>query len=206
MTETVLKLLLKKHRDMMNIVDNKGFNVLHQWAEINKIWQFNILSEEAYKDVRTKMLTELINSQTEREMRYNPIHLAADKGSLEILQELVNRYEIIGDETPPWRAQDKYEQTPLHVAIFANKKEVALYLLNFDITLRHIYDNEGHSPFLVAVEHGFSNLVRRIMEIEAPCLSDLRQHDGATLLHYLNGCSGKCPLPNVLMLLLVFVV
>ncbi|CAO2837803.1 unnamed protein product [Amaranthus hypochondriacus] len=189
MTETVLKLLLKKHRDMMNIVDNKGFNVLHQWAEINKIWQFNILSEEAYKDVRTKMLTELINSQTEREMRYNPIHLAADKGSLEILQELVNRYEIIGDETPPWRAQDKYEQTPLHVAIFANKKEVALYLLNFDITLRHIYDNEGHSPFLVAVEHGFSNLVRRIMEIEAPCLSDLRQHDGATLLHYLNGCS-----------------
>ena len=200
MTENVLRLLLEKHPELLdNIDDESGYNVVHQWAELKQIWPFKYVIEGAITDASSKIFTDLINSTTEKKTENNPLHIAAKTGIPEIARALVQGYqkEIQAKDqkceiVSPWKARNKYGETPLISAILSKDVEMALYFLSIDSTLCQTYNNRGESPLLFAVGRAkqCGRLVEEIFKIQDPPFSDLRGNDGTTVLHLLRCCPG----------------
>ncbi|XP_057520735.1 protein ACCELERATED CELL DEATH 6-like [Amaranthus tricolor] len=180
--ENVLRLLLEKHPELLdNIDDESGYNVVHQWAELKQIWPFKYVIEGAITDASSKIFTDLINSTTEKKTENNPLHIAAKTGIPEIARALVQGYqkEIQAKDqkceiVSPWKARNKYGETPLISAILSKDVEMAL----------------GESPLLFAVGRAkqCGRLVEEIFKIQDPPFSDLRGNDGTTVLHLVRCC------------------
>ena len=73
-----------------------------------------------------------------------PIHWAADRGYLEIIQKLIEKGTDVN-------AQDEDGQTPLHYAVSCGHHHVVEYLVS--IGAEFIEDNNGISPKDIAGEH-----------------------------------------------------
>lgn len=110
MTENVLRLLLEKHPDLIDAVDDKGFSVLHQWTEIGKVWPLNFLSDQdSFTAARTKVFGNLINLG-DKKRNENPLHFAAKTKNGDIARALISGYDkqISSGDSPPWKAQNCY--------------------------------------------------------------------------------------------------
>uniref|UniRef100_A0A803L6Q7 Uncharacterized protein n=1 Tax=Chenopodium quinoa TaxID=63459 RepID=A0A803L6Q7_CHEQI len=143
-SENVLRLLLEKNLDHFDAVDNKGFNVLHQWAETAEVWPFNLILEGDFPAVRTKVFTDLMYSITDNKDGDSPLHIAAKSKNADIGQVLVRGYlqEVGASEPselpdcPPWKTKNKNGDTPLHIALSSKHTEqIALHFLSLDSTL-----------------------------------------------------------------------
>lgn len=86
---------------------------------------------------------ELVNLRDEEGLL--PIHWAADRGHLRIVEELVNK----GRDNV--NSQDEDGQTPLHYAASCGHTDVVEYLVS--VGARSIKDNNGMTPKDVAEEH-----------------------------------------------------
>ncbi|XP_019104286.2 uncharacterized protein LOC109134689 [Beta vulgaris subsp. vulgaris] len=109
-SENVLRLLLEKHPDLIDAVDDKGFSVLHQWTEIGKVWPLNFLSDQdSFTAARTKVFGNLINLG-DKKRNENPLHFAAKTKNGDIARALISGYDkqISSGDSPPWKAQNCY--------------------------------------------------------------------------------------------------
>ncbi|CAO2827230.1 unnamed protein product [Amaranthus hypochondriacus] len=72
--ENFVRMLLKKHPELLDAVDQEGSNVLHQWVQIGRVWPFKLLKKE-FPEAMNKVygdLIEKINKEGD-----TPLHIAA---------------------------------------------------------------------------------------------------------------------------------
>ncbi|KAK9689100.1 hypothetical protein RND81_09G035300 [Saponaria officinalis] len=202
-SENVLRLLLEKCGDCIDTIDNNGYTVLHQWAEIGKEWPCKLLLDSSeFHQARTKIFKHLIFSE-ENKLRDTPLYIAARNKDSKLAQILVEGYrQITSDdieeiqvsvECHPWRIKNKFGNTALHTALYSNTRneEFAVKLLSIDLTLCRVRNNKGESPFFLAVKTGCEEAVDVMLRYDETCFDMLRRNDGESVLHCLSSCPEK---------------
>ena len=193
----MVKYLLDKHPDMLTIKDTTGQSpyLVAGFSGSVELVKFLISQGCDVMDKNSKGQTVL--------------HIACDKGKLELAQYLVEKYPdmlTIRDKTgrSPYlfagfsgsvelvkflisrgcvvMDKDNYGHTVLHYACDKGKLELAQYLVEKYQDFLTIRDNTGHSPYLVAGFSGSVELVKFL--ISHGC--DVMDKDsvGRTVLHY----------------------
>ncbi|CAO2841962.1 unnamed protein product [Amaranthus hypochondriacus] len=165
----VLKLLLKKH------LDNVNMNVVRKWVEEDALRRVDsILDEDFCKELASMEEVNLF-----RLMVLIP--------NIEIVKKLVKHS---GRRLVEEMRQFGNGDAPLLVTIELNREQHALYFLEMDPTLWDISDNEGNNPLLFAIEKGCEQVVKEFLRIHPdPCYTMLRRNNGVTILHLLKFCS-----------------
>ncbi|KAH9623180.1 hypothetical protein KSS87_019292 [Heliosperma pusillum] len=201
-SENVVKLLFKKCGDWLDKIDDKGFSMLHQWAEKGDAGPCKLLLEgDDVGDARTKIFKECIFGKENKGFD-TPLHIAARKKDSELAQILIYGYQqevsegegenrnLVGVECPPWNVTNNQGNTPLHTALSTTSKheELALNILSIDPSSCKICNNKGESPFFLAVRSGCARAVDEIIKIEEPRFHMLRRNDGTTVVHSLSAC------------------
>lgn len=201
MTEHVLKLLLEKHPDLMDKVDDMGYSFLHQWADIGKDWPLKLLIEKEGDfdpTIKTRVFTHYIYCTTEDRTLINlsPLHIAAVASSIDFTRALIRGYHacqqemrITLDRPPPWKLKDYKGNTPLHLGVY--NAELTKYYLSLDPTLSQTANNSGECPLIMALYEGYVQVAEEILKIQdLPCRM-LFRYDGCTVLHLLYRCPGN---------------
>ncbi|KAF5185907.1 Serine/threonine-protein phosphatase 6 regulatory ankyrin repeat subunit B [Thalictrum thalictroides] len=111
---------------------------LHNAAETNRVDLMEILC-------RNGDSVKLVNSVNS--VGRSPIHVAAIKGNMEAL-----RYCVSMNGNPD--CVDYKGWTPLHCAAAEGHVEIVEYLLECSLYSKHAINEDGKTPFLVAVENG----------------------------------------------------
>jgi ankyrin repeat protein len=112
--------------------------------------------------------------------RTTPLELAARKGMLGVVTELVGRGADVG-------GQGGWESTVLNQAIFTQHEAVALFLAD-DLIRRHVLgtlhgpNNKGRTLLMSAAEEGMRALVKVLVEWGADVMA--ADQKGRTALHY----------------------
>ncbi|XP_054722559.1 ankyrin repeat and protein kinase domain-containing protein 1-like, partial [Uloborus diversus] len=119
----------------------------------------------------------LVDADSSNDIRnecgHTPLHLAAAKGRVNIVQKLV----AAGANT---RVQDWVGETPLHKALFFWKEAAAKLLVHAD-SRNSIQDTYGCTPLHYAAEKGYVKIVKKLVVSGASmCLQD---KSGCTPLH-----------------------
>lgn len=175
----VLKLLLVKHSELMDMVDNDSrFNVLHKWAHVNKVWPFNILLKEGSLTMRTKAFSNSIQGVIVKKIGDSPLYIAARNENIDIMRVLVDGYkqEIgIGEllDNPREKIKNKDEDMSLHVVLNNknNEKSGVVYLITRSNV---ISDSWQQGSFVEEILRTYD--VRHKM---------LRRYNGVIVLHHL---------------------
>ncbi|KAK9689096.1 hypothetical protein RND81_09G035000 [Saponaria officinalis] len=199
-SENVLRLLFKNFADYIDKTDDRGYSVLHQWAEKGDAGPCKVLLEsDDFSELRTKVFTELVNAKEDKYSE-TPMHLAARKKQSELAHLMIRGYkqssiaELESEpDCPPWKIKNKKGNTPLHSALYGKSphEEFALEILSIDPMLCRIRNNKGESPFFLAVRSGCTRAVDEILRIEEPSFDLLHSNTGTTVLHCLSTCPGK---------------
>uniref|UniRef100_A0A803NDQ9 Uncharacterized protein n=1 Tax=Chenopodium quinoa TaxID=63459 RepID=A0A803NDQ9_CHEQI len=152
----------------MDKVDEKKYNVLHQWVQLNKIWPFELLFED-FPATRSKFYRDLIY-KAEGSQGDTPLHVTLTIENRDIAMALIKDYQqemkysgMSTDDSPPWRIKNFVGHTPLH----ATTRSMMVYLQDVELLLR---------KFLRA-QHDFFRM--------------LRSNDGTTVLHLLKHVPDK---------------
>uniref|UniRef100_A0A803MM60 Uncharacterized protein n=1 Tax=Chenopodium quinoa TaxID=63459 RepID=A0A803MM60_CHEQI len=192
----VLKLLLEKHPDLMDKVDEKKYNVLHQWVQLNKIWPFELLFED-FPATRSKFYRDLIYN-AEGSQGDTPLHVTVTIENRDIAMALIKDYQqemkysgMSTDDSPPWRIKNFVGHTPLHVALSHKNEQLPMHLTNLDSKLCMILSNEGHNPLYDGVLTRCGTVVEEILRAQHDFFRMLRSNDGTTVLHLLKHVPDK---------------
>ncbi|XP_074320315.1 protein ACCELERATED CELL DEATH 6-like isoform X2 [Silene latifolia] len=196
-TDHVVRLLFQKLGDWFDLIDDRGFTIVHQWAKDGEARPCKILLEgDDIAEAKTKVYKEMIIMKDDE--FDTPLHIAARNEECEVAKILIRGYqqqvslgeEISQDkvaaECPPWKIQNKNGDTPLQAALSSKHEELALEILSIDPTLCQILNNKSESPFFLAVRCGCARVVDEIMRIDEPRFKMLRRNDRTTVLHYLS--------------------
>ncbi|XP_074319484.1 protein ACCELERATED CELL DEATH 6-like [Silene latifolia] len=204
-SDVVLRLLFEKYPDWLDKIvdDDKGFTILHRWAEDGEARPCKLLLEGGVVgEARAKIFKRTVFVK-ENKIQNTPLHIAAGNKDSELAQIIIRGYqqqqvsagegeiqELVPVECPPWRLQNRHGNTPLHIALdkTSRHEQLALEILSVDPTLCKIRNNSGESPFFLAATSGCAKVVDAIMKIEEPRFQMLRRNDGATVLHCLSSC------------------
>jgi ankyrin repeat protein len=114
------------------------------------------LFKDKIKDKNEESIKKLVNVENTENQNVRPLHIAAEKGFLEIVTLLVtNEAEI--------DAKDKYSQTPLHFASFYGHIKVVKYLVEkgANINLKH---DDSNTPLHEAALGGNIEVVKYLVE------------------------------------------
>ncbi|XP_074319495.1 uncharacterized protein LOC141656485 [Silene latifolia] len=208
-SENVVRLLFKKFGKWLDKIDERGFTILHIWAEHGKDEPCKILldGDDDVADAKTKIFKEMIFLK-ENKMADTPLHLAARKKESKLGEILIRGYQqqlnlvkeinqddVAAAECPPWKIKNIRGNTPLHSSLYAKHEELALYILSIDPTLCQVFNNKNESPFFLSVMFGCPRVLDEILKIDEPRFKMLRRNDGTTVLHYLSALPEKtCPM------------
>ncbi|KMS98551.1 hypothetical protein BVRB_4g092400 [Beta vulgaris subsp. vulgaris] len=144
-------------------------------------------------------LHELLTQQ-EASLKWNPLHFAAFQGNLEEIQLIHEVYKSIDAASIfvhdlPCLAADVNGKSPLHLALEKNE-ECALEILSMNTEkLCCLKDNEGRTPFLLAVQQGFTKIASKILESNFKF--DISNEDGLNPLQILAENSEECLLQSL---------
>ena len=117
-----------------------------------------------------------------------PLHLAAEKGYYEIVQELINQ----GVEVD---SRNEYAETPLHLSCFEGYYVTSQELINAGANV-NVQDDLGYAPLHDACEFNFYDLAEMLLRYGADV--NISNHDGLTPLH-LAAAEGNIDIMNLLL-------
>lgn len=100
-----------------------------------------------------------VNSQSEWREGHTPLHLAAEKGSVRLVECLVG----IGADI---HARDLSGKLPLHKSVL-NSAEVVEYLLSLDAGMCNAQDRQGDTPLHLASRNGSEATVACLLDVGA---------------------------------------
>ncbi|XP_074317923.1 uncharacterized protein LOC141654701 [Silene latifolia] len=203
-SENVVRLLFKKFGKWLDKIDERGFTILHIWAEHGKDEPCKILldGDDDVADGKTKIFKEMIFLK-ENKKADTPLHLAARKKESKLGEILIRGYQqqlnlvkeinqddVAAAECPPWTIKNIRGNTPLHCSLYAKYEELALDILSIDPMLCQVFNNKNESPFFLSVMFGCPRVLDEILKIDEPRFKMLRRNDGTTVLHYLSAVPG----------------
>uniref|UniRef100_A0A803NCZ2 Uncharacterized protein n=1 Tax=Chenopodium quinoa TaxID=63459 RepID=A0A803NCZ2_CHEQI len=188
----------------MDKVDEKKYNVLHQWVQLNKIWPFELLFED-FPATRSKFYRDLIYN-AEGSQGDTPLHVTVTIENRDIAMALIKDYQqemkysgMSTDDSPPWRIKNFVGHTPLHVALSHKNEQLPMHLTNLDSKLCMILSNEGHNPLYDGVLTRCGTVVEEILRAQHDFFRMLRSNDGTTVLHLLKHVPGAMPLHRAIL-------
>ncbi|KNA19511.1 hypothetical protein SOVF_061040 [Spinacia oleracea] len=166
---------------------------------------------EAIHRLPTRELQILLSHQ-ESFRDWNPLHLAAIWGNLEMIQLMLSVYikqssssspspsplpssssgvHVVVQYPPggkPWLARAKDGRTPLHLFLEYNEEECGLEILFMDMKLlSSVVDNHGNSPLFLAVSNGFNKFALNILRSDFGY--SVSGRDGFNPFHVSSKCS-----------------
>ncbi len=142
-----LCLALKKQHVDLKLKDIKsGVTALHLVALQGKLDLLNFFLDEGLEITKDK------DENT-------PLHYAAASGTVEVARALFE------EDATQLNIQNKQKETPLYIAVMAEKVNIVRYLLSKNAD-RSLQNDQGKTPLLIALECGNQKIKKAFLEIK----------------------------------------
>lgn len=118
-----------------------------------------------------------------------PLHIAArsiNEKSIPIIEVILSKYESDNHEGRKiTRMTNEYGNTGLHEALYSKNLDMAQILFDADKDVAHYLNNSKVSPFYLAVQNSYGDLVGRWLQVQDlfPQNMDLPKSHGVSPLH-----------------------
>ncbi|XP_055308870.1 ankyrin repeat, PH and SEC7 domain containing protein secG-like [Sitodiplosis mosellana] len=188
-SETPLSLaILSENKTIVNALLNENGTGIDDVIGINKctiLYRAIVLKNQETVDL---LIEKGANVSAINKNHRRPLHQAASKGDVKIVQSLMKKYVDVN-------AKDYKKQTPLHLAASSGHKDVADELLKNKTTDIEAVDNDGKTPLYLAAESGQTDMVKFLVREKKANVNITSRDLKRTPLHtvclkkYLNGKS-----------------